>query len=473
MEARVKKAIVVGGGVSGLATAYLLKQKAEAEELDLEVALLEEEERLGGKIWSIKSEGYLCEWGPNGFLDSKPQTLDLCDNLGVRNLLLRSNDDARKRFIYSGGELHRLPENGVAFFKSRLISWPGKLRLSMEPFISGPPEGVDETLASFGRRRLGSEALQKLISPMVSGIFAGDPETMSLKSCFPRIAELERDYGSLVMAMFRLAGKKRRERKEGKVVSSAAGPGGVLTSFNDGIQALTDLLAARLGHGSVITGRRVGKIKTGNSSPFAVLTEKEEYDADAVILATPSYASAGVLAELDRNMSSVLGEIPYASMTVICFGYDRERIEHDLDGFGYLIPKQEGMHTLGTLWDSSIFANRAPEGKVLLRSMMGGACFPEYISLSDEEVEKRVREDLRITMGIKESPSFVRIFRHPKAIPQYTTGHYKRLDALEEGQKSHPGLFLTGNSYRGIGLNDCVATAERTAAAALQHLIER
>lgn len=227
----MKKAIIIGGGISGLATAYLLKKKGAAEGVELEITLLEKEARVGGKIWSIKEEGYLCEWGPNGFLDSKPQTLDLCRQLGAAEFLLRSNDNARKRFIYADGILHRLPENGKSFLQSKLISWPGKLRLAMELFASKAPEGVDETLAAFGRRRLGDEALRKLIAPMVSGIFAGDPATMSLKSCFPRIAELESEYGSLIMAMIKLAKKKKKEIAEGKAVSSAAGPGGYLLPF--------------------------------------------------------------------------------------------------------------------------------------------------------------------------------------------------------------------------------------------------
>jgi len=239
---------VVGGGISGLATAWLLRDKARKAGVDVELTLLEKEDRIGGKILSIKADGYTCEWGPNGFLDSKPQTLELCSAIGVDGHLHRSNDNARKRFIYSGGELHRMPENGSSFLKSRLISWPGKLRLALEPtpFIAKAPQGVDETLAAFGRRRLGQEALDKLIAPMVSGIFAGDPETMSLISCFPRIAELEREYGGLVRAMIMLAKKKKKERAAGKAVSSAAGPGGVLTSFREGIQYLTDALAASL-----------------------------------------------------------------------------------------------------------------------------------------------------------------------------------------------------------------------------------
>jgi oxygen-dependent protoporphyrinogen oxidase len=469
----VKKAIIVGGGISGLATAFYLQRKAHEQSVDLEVTVLEKEGSPGGKIRSIKDQGYLCEWGPNGFLDSKPQTLVLCEQLGVSRHLLRSNDNARKRYIFSSGMLHRLPENGLSFFASKLISWPGKLRLAMEPFAKGCPAGVDETLAAFGRRRLGKEALQKLIAPMVSGIFAGDPETMSLKSCFPRIAELESEYGGLVMAMVLLARKKRRERAEGKVVSSAAGPGGVLTSFREGIQQLTDSLADSLGQGVVKTGQDVIEIKSGKSVPYRVRTGTREIDADMVIVAAPSYAAAEMVRHERRDIAEILEEIPYASMTVACFGYERENIEHNLDGFGYLIPKEEGMATLGTLWDSSIFVKRAPEGHVLLRSMLGGACFPEYLELPDDEVIERVRKDLKKTMGIEASPSFVRIFRHEKAIPQYTVGPGARLKALEESQRSIPGLIFTGNSYRGIGLNDCVAAAVRAAERGVGYLAAR
>jgi len=469
----MKKVIVVGGGISGLATAFLLRKKGGEAGIDLDVTLLEKEERVGGKIWSIKEEGYLCEWGPNGFLDSKPQTLDLCRDLGATGKLLRSNDNARKRFIYTGGALNRLPENGPMFLKSGLISWPGKLRLAMEPFIPKRTDGADETLASFGRRRLGEEALQKLISPMVSGIFAGNPETMSLRSCFPRIAELEDEYGSLIRAMIKLAKKKKQETAQGKAVSSAAGPGGVLTSFRWGIQELTDILAEQLGAESIAAGQTVTGLTTGGSAPWRLRTATVDIDADVVVLASPAHATAGIISGVDPAMAQVLGEIPYASMTVVCFGYERERIACDLNGFGYLIPKGEGMNTLGTLWDSSIFENRAPEGKVLLRSMLGGACFPDYVNLSDAEVMQRVRGDLQAIMGITAEPSFVRIFRHPQAIPQYTVGHAKRLTTLQERAPAHPGLFLTGNSYRGIGLNDCAAAANRTADEVVAHLKAR
>lgn len=469
----MKKVVIIGGGVSGLATAWLLREESRLTGEELDVTLIEKKERLGGKIWSIKKDGFLCEWGPNGFLDNKPQTLELCRRLGADPQLLRSNDNARKRFIFSGNFLNRLPENGPSFLKSSLISWPGKLRLAMEPLIPQFQGTTDETLAAFGRRRLGDEALRKLIAPMVSGIFAGDPETMSLKSCFPRIAELEAEYGGLIKAMIKLAKKKKKEIAEGKVVSSAAGPGGILTSFREGIQTLTDILVAQLGPSSIIAGAEVTSVLRAADGSYRIVSTAGEIAADAVVVASPAYAAAAMTRDVAPGVAELLQGIPYSTMTVVCFGYEKGKITCDLNGFGYLIPKEEGLSTLGTLWDSSIFENRAPDGMVLLRSMMGGACFPQYITLTDEEVTRRVRADLQKTMGISAPPDFVQIYRHEKAIPQYIVGHDRRLDGLSDQLCRHPGLFLTGNSYRGIGLNDCVAAAHRSVGEVLGYLRKR
>ncbi len=466
------RVVIVGAGISGLATAYAVEQLAKQAELEVETLVVEKQQRTGGKIWSIQEEGYLCEWGPNGFLDSKPMTLDLCQKLGISDQLLRSNDNARKRFIYSEQTLHRLPENGPSFLKSKLISWPGKLRLACEPLVAKRTDPSDETLAEFGRRRLGTEALNKLISPMVSGIFAGDPETMSLKSCFPRIYELEQEHGGLIKAMVKLAKKKRAEQKAGKVVASAAGPGGVLTSFERGIQQLSDGAQAAL-NGELKTGSAVLKIEPKQGGYLLRLESGEQLEADIVVTASPSYAVAGMLDECNAKAAELLRQIPYATMNVVCFGYQRERIDFDLNGFGYLTPKAEGRSTLGTLWDSSIFPNRAPQGKVLLRSMMGGATNMAAIDLSDDEVKARTMADLRQIMGVTAEPEFVRIFRHSHAIPQYTRGHAARLQALDEALTKNPGLILTGNAFYGVGLNDCVNASNLTAAKVVEQLKAR
>jgi protoporphyrinogen/coproporphyrinogen III oxidase len=460
---------IIGAGISGLATAHAIEWLARERGLSVDTLVLESEPRTGGKIWSIKEEGYLCEWGPNGFLDSKPMTLELCDRLGIRAELARSNDNARKRYIYSAGELHRLPENGPMFLQSRLISWPGKLRLAGELFVPPRRDGADETLAEFARRRLGPEALDKLIGPMVSGIFAGDPETMSLKSCFPRICELEQEYGGLLRAMLKLAKQKKAERKAGKDVASAAGPAGVLTSFVDGIQALTDATAVRLA-GTVRTGATVTGLQRRGDGWEVTLASGEKLDVEQVVAAVPAYVLAGLLQPFDRSLAELVGGIPYATMNVICCGYERERIARDLDGFGYLIPRKEGRSILGTLWDSSIFPQRAPAGHVLLRSMMGGATNPAAIKLSDAEVLAKVMADLRDIMGITVRPDFVRIFRHPQAIPQYLAGHSRRLAAINDGLQAHPGLIATGNAFFGVGLNDCVHAANRAAEQVVKQL---
>jgi protoporphyrinogen/coproporphyrinogen III oxidase len=453
---------IIGAGISGLATAYAIERRAREAGLAVQTLILEKEERTGGKMWSRREEGFLCEWGPNGFLDNKPMTLDLCRELGIEGELLRSDDNARKRFIYSGRELHRLPENGPAFLKSHLISWPGKLRLACEPLIPTRRDGADETLADFARRRLGQEALDKLIAPMVSGIFAGDPETMSLKSCFPRIHQLEQEYGGLIKAMIKLAKQKQAERKAGKAVASAAGPGGVLTSFAGGIQNLTDATGQAVA-GTVRLGAAVTTIRRRDGGFALELAAGGSVETELVVSAAPAWAVAEQVADLDGDLAELLRGIPYAPMNVVCFGYPREKIARDLDGFGYLIPKKEGKHILGTLWDSSIFPNRAPAGQVLLRSMMGGATNPGAIALSDTEVRARVEADLKEIMGIDVPPEFVRIFRHQRAIPQYVAGHGARLQTIAARLSPFPGLFLTGNAFYGVGLNDCVNASNQTA----------
>lgn len=466
----MKKVVIAGAGLSGLSTAYTLEQLATEQNLELEVTIVEKELRCGGKIWSIRDHGYLCEWGPNGFLDNKPATLELCNQLGLNDALQRSNDNARKRFVYADKQLHQLPENALMFFRSELLSWFGKMRLVGEIMVPQKKDDKDETLADFGRRRLGAEALDKLIAPMAGGIFAGDPETMSVKSCFPRIVELEQQHGGLLRAMLKLARKKRQDKKAGQQVASAAGPGGVLTSFDDGIQVLVERLREQISARS-ITGTEVRAIHRSDDARYKVeLEDGSTLDADVVVSAVPAYAAATIFAGLEPAAARLLAEIPYAPMNVVCFGYSAADLDYDLNGFGYLIPRQEHCSVLGTLWDSSIFSCRADEGKVLLRSMMGGATNPTAIDLTDEQVQILVQADLKRIMGITAAPEFVRIFRHERAIPQYVTGHAQRLTEIRDALEAHPGIVLTGNAYAGIGLNDCVSNGRKAAQQAFEAL---
>lgn len=474
------KITVVGAGIGGLATAYLLSEKAKESGISLDLALLEGSSRIGGTIWSDKVDGFLCEKGPNGFLDNKPWTLDLCDKLGIKDRLLKSNDNARKRFIYSGGRLNQLPESVVSFFvESKILTFQGKLRILLEPFTK-KPKIADETIADFVKRHIGGEALEKLVGPMVSGVFAGDPYTLSLKSSFPIMAELEKEGdGSLVKAMFRRMKKSKEAKKKGEEVKKGGptGPGGVLTSFMDGIEHLAHVLGERLA-GKVLIATEVLRIekKSGGAPYLLHFKDKKgerEIETDIVVLATPAYVTSKIIETMVSKIAGTLNEIPYPALAVICLGYKRSLITHPLNGFGFLIPHEENMNILGCLWDSSMYDARAPEGYVLLRAMLGGARRPETAGIKDDEIIRLVRKDLETILDIKTAPDFLRIYRYEKAIPQYTVGHSERMGAIEKALKNHPGLFLTGNSYYGIGINDTVREAFRTADKVIDYIKSR
>ncbi|MFN3395796.1 MAG: protoporphyrinogen oxidase [Thermodesulfovibrionales bacterium] len=435
---------IVGGGISGLSLAFFLKRARP----QIEVTVLEAEDRPGGKIWSDRRDGFLCESGVNGFLDNRPKTLELASLLSLNPL--RSNDNARKRFVFSGGKLRLIPESPIAFLTSDLLSLKGRISLLCEPF---QPKGSkdDESLAEFAIRRLGREAYEKLIDPMASGIYAGDPEKLSLKSCFPRIYKLEREYGSLIKGMIKLQKKAKREGK----ASIGPGPGGNLTSFRSGMGTLIDALKDELDE-SLKSKSKVVSILKGNRVYNVITEDGKGIESDVVVIATPAHEASAITATLDRGLSELLSKIPYPSLSVICLGYRKDKIDHDLNGFGFLIPHIEGRRILGSLWDSSIFPERSPEGYVLIRSMVGGMRASELALIEKDQLIKLVQEELRDIMGIKEDPDFVSVYVHEKAIPQYTQGHSERLQLIEELLLKYKGLYITGNAYRGIGVNDCI-----------------
>ncbi len=450
--------VIVGAGISGLCTAHFVIRQLTAAGRAAEIVLFESENVAGGKMRTVREGGFNMEWGPNGFLTNKPHALALVQDLGIENRLARSSDLARKRFIYSGGTLHRLPESPQAFFRSNLLSLRGRLRIVGELFAPGPPRGVDESLGDFARRRLGPEALEKLIDPMVTGIFAGDPDRMSLRACFPLIYDLERKYGGLVKGMLAL---RKERRQEGVEQEMSAGPGGVLMSFDAGAQTLTDILAERLAEGLHL-GVEVNRIERRDGKLLLSLTEKGlrgEIDTDAVVVATPAYAAAGILSALDAALGDALTSIPYSPISVVALGYDKAALGNPLDGFGFLIPRGEKRKILGALWDSSVFPNRAPEGKALIRAMVGGVRGPELAALPPDELIALTRAEFAATMGISAEPVLSRAFFHEKGIPQYLVGHGKVLDRIDGRLAAQPGIYLNNNAYRGIALNDCVLQA--------------
>ncbi len=446
---------IIGGGISGLSLAHSLKKRLAPENPIKEILLLEADSRAGGKVRTEKADGFLCEWSVNGFLDNRPQIMELSKELALSPL--KSSDAARRRYVYSGGKLRQLPESPGAFLASDVLSPLGKLRIMMEPFI---PRKTDpgESLASFARRRLGKEAYETLINPMASGIFAGDPENMNVTSCFPRVKTIENKYGSLIKGMIKLA-KEAKKSGKGPV---GAGPGGTLTSYYEGMEQLIVALKVYLSD-NIRLGAKALSIESTGKGFLIYLQGGDKIETDLAVLACPAYEASHILKDLDKELSSTAADIPYPAVSVVSLGFRAEKIPGSTDLFGFLVPGIEGRKILGTLYDSSIFPNRAPRDFVLLRVMTGGARASALAMKDDDALIDIARSELKDILKITAEPDFHRVFRHEKAIPQYTLDHHEKLAGMDSALTRHPGLYITGNAYRGVSLPDCVENSEKLA----------
>ncbi len=447
------KIAIVGAGISGLSAGFYIKKIFREKGFEAQIKIYEAAERPGGTIWSERIDGFLLEWGPNGFLDNKPSTLELSSLLGINDHLLKSNSDAARRYIYTGKKLYLLPDNPIKFLKSGLISPLGKLRIFLEALVPKKRNDEDESVASFVRRRLGREALEKLVGPMVSGVFAGDPERLSLKSAFPRIYQLEKEYGSLIRAMIKL--------KRG------GSPTGILTSFKDGMVQLVKALAKELEE-NLLFGREVLQArKEGDKWVLEGKNFREEFDA--IVFAVPAY----VLGKIFPHVSPQCKLIDYPSLHVVHLGWEKEKVEKLIDGFGFLTTKKAKSRVLGVLFTSRIFNYRSPAGFHLLTAMVGGALDRETPMLDDQSLLEAVLEEMKRILRIKLKPDFVRIIRHEKAIPQYPLGHLQTTRKIEETLFKAGGAFLAGNAFYGIGVNDCTRRGKEVAEQVLSYIKEK
>lgn len=469
---------VVAGGVAGLATAVDLLDRASARGLDVGLTVFEQGRTAGGNLRTLHEDGWQLEWGPNGFLDNEPATLRLVDRLGLRDELLRSTDATRHRFLLVDGRLREIPTSPGAFLRSRLLPLRAKLRMAGEFFVparrdlgrAAEDPATDETVDQFGRRRLGAEFAEVMLDPMVKGIFAGNSRRLSLAAAFPRMVELERDHGGLFKAMFALA---RERRRSGGGQATDAGPTGVLHSFTGGMGALVGALARTLEQdrrAELRLGAAVSKLTREDAGWQVAGADFADGPFDVVVDAAPSHAAAAHLRETAPGIHTALARIPFAAMAVVALGFDRGAVQHDLHGFGLLVPTRERRELLGALWTSSIFPGRAPAGKVLIRAMVGGADNGAVMDLDDEAMATLTLAELRPLLSIKGAPELVRVIRHRRAIAQYEPGHLAALANIDAELTNHPGLFLTGSSYRGISVNSCAKEAERMADVVLDHL---
>jgi oxygen-dependent protoporphyrinogen oxidase len=447
--------VIVGAGISGLSIAYRLQQLVR----EAEVTVLEEADRPGGTTWTLREEGFQLEAGPNGFLDTKPATKTLCQDLGLGDQLLAASEAAASnRFLFLGGRLRPLPTGPGSLLRSDLLGWRGKLSLLLERFRGRPREPRDESIDVFVRRRAGAEAAEVLADALVTGIYAGDPTLLSLPACFPRLAQLERDHGSVIKGFARTA---RQRRAEAAARGEPYQRGGKLWTLRGGLRVLIETLAERLGP-ALRLGVPICSIRKQEGRAGWLLhgEGQERFAADAVVLACPANRQAEMLADLDAELAGRIAEIPYNRVAVVGLGYRRADVPGSLDGFGFIAPQRTRRDLLGVQWCSSIYPGRAPEGLVLLRAMCGGWHRPELVDWDDDRLVRAVHEELRQAMGVTAVPIFHRIVRWPSAIPQYHVGHLERLAWIDARLPRHPGLFLAGNAYRGVALNDCTEQGE-------------
>jgi oxygen-dependent protoporphyrinogen oxidase len=449
------EAIIIGAGIAGLVAAYQLAKAGRR------VLLIEYRERVGGVIETIDADGFLLERGPNS-LRGTHEFLDLVDELGLGDELVKANPRAPAYVVFQD-ELHPVPMSPGAAVTTKLLSFSGKMRLLREPFIKPSPHSDDESIASFIRRRLGPEVLDRLVSPFVSGVYAGDVERLSVQSCFARLAEFEADAGSIARGVWRAvrhgkksaAGAPRRSLRPYR-----------LCSFRHGLSVFPQAIARALGS-SVLTETQIERIDrlpiTDGPTVFEI--EATHHDeqlilyADNLIVATPADVAARLLAGLSPKLAEHLQGIPYNSLVSVSLAYPTMKIRRPLDGFGFLAPRSEGLRTLGSIWNTSLFTDRAPEGWALLTNFIGGMTDPEAVRLPDEELRKIVHADLKKVLGIDGEPRLLPLTRYRRAIPQYVIGHATCETMIRDEMKHVPGLNLLGNYLGGVSIGDCIRHA--------------
>ena len=459
------KIVVLGAGITGLTAAYELSRRAEKERRRLEVVVLEGSSRVGGKIQTETREGAVIEAGPDSFITTKPWALDLVKELGLESELVKTSDGPNTVFVAHQGRLRALPDGMsllpkklLPFLTSDLMTWAGKLRLLGELWTPIETGDQDESLARFVRRRLGPEALDLVIGPMLAGIYAGDAELLSLRSTFPQLKDMEARGGLL------------RSLWSGGIRA----PGADLTMFmslRGGMGRLVEALAAKLPAGSVRTGQTIQSLRR-RGGQWHIQTPAGPVVADAVVSALPANQLAKIVADYDLELSCVLGEIPFVSTATVSTVYEQKDFPHPLDGFGFLVPKRENRAVTAATFSSKKFPGRAAEGTVLIRSFLGGAGREAAAEAADDSlIARSARADLKDLLGLGERhPKLTRTFRYPKGNPQYTVGHSLRLRRLDSCLQGHPNIALAGCSYHGVGLPDCVKSGRDAAAKILKAL---
>jgi oxygen-dependent protoporphyrinogen oxidase len=450
-----KQVVVIGGGISGLACAYRLRQ------LGVLVTVLESSCRVGGLVGTIQKDGFVFESGPQSF-QGTDSMLELIREVGIMGELQQA-DPRAPRFVYLDGHLQKIPMTPQALLASSLLGVKSRARIASEPFKRSKPPTKEESVADFVRRKFGNEILEYLVAPYVSGVYAGDPEQLSLKAAFPTLDQWEREYGSVLRGAM-----KSRTSKE-----KLSGPS-PLCSLARGVGSLGDAIAARLGD-AVRLGAQVASVTRLENYHvcFTQNARNETLEAGAVVIATPAYTASHLIRSLSSALAHTLSGVAYAPVAVVATGYYDRQIAAALTGFGFLVPRSEKVRTLGTVWNSSLFPGRAPTRSVAITSFIGGATDSKITELSDDEISAIVEDENARILGISGSPIASAVWKYPKALPQYNLGHGHVVEAIRDGEKSNPGLFFCGNYLEGPALGKCVETGSQTAQAIHSYFEQR
>ncbi|MGC8549471.1 MAG: protoporphyrinogen oxidase [Acidobacteriaceae bacterium] len=446
----MRHTIIIGGGITGLAAAYSLQKTSKGT---FAVTLIEGTQRLGGKITTARSGGFLVEGGPDSFLARKTVTLELCRELGLEDQLQPARAGKYPTFVWSGGRLHPLPMGVKPMVDSRLISLGGKLRLAAEVLV--PPREMegDESVASFMRRRFGSEMLEKLAGPLMGGIYAADPERLSLDSTFPFLQVMEKKYGSVLRGW-----KKARGGSQGK--GKAQGGRSMFLTLRGGLLQLAEALETAIGPGVVERGVQVAAVLPKQGRYEVVLEDGRSLTADDVVFATPAHVTAGLVEYIDTALAERLRSIRYVTTATVSLGFREQDVPRALDGFGFVVPRMEQRRINACTWTSTKFEGRAPDGHVLMRVFVGGAGAEAYAERTDDALIALARQEVDAAMNVGAEPVLAQVYRWPKGNPQYEVGHRGRVEEIEALAATHRGLYLAGAAYHGAGIPDCIENAQ-------------
>ncbi len=463
-----KRVAVIGGGISGLAAAHRLRELDPA----CQVTLLEAGSRLGGVLETARRDGFLIERSADNFITNVPWAVDLCRRVGLGDQLLPTSSEQRNAMVVHAGRLERVPQGFMLMAPARLgpvlaspiLSPWGKLRLLGEYFVPRRADGEDESLASFARRRLGREAFERIVQPLVGGIYAADPERLSLAATMPRFVEMERRWGGLIRGA-----RHERSSEAADATSEVAGARyGMFVAPRDGLSSLVAAIAARLPEGSVRLGARVESLSRGEQSGWVVTYVGNDglattLECDAVIIAIGAPDSASLLEPIDQALAGELAAIEYAGTSIVSLAFRRDQVTHPLDGFGFVVPAIEKRPILAGSFSSAKFAGRAPRDTVLIRVFIGGACQSELAELDDQRLRQIALDELRSLIGARGEPLFADIARWPRSMPQYHLGHCQRVERIEAAVARWTGLALAGNAYHGVGIPNCIHSGELAA----------